>query len=405
MNILIIDRSFKDRDQLKIELESAGYTGVVAAETVRGAPGYTGFNHLDRLFSRFDLVIINLAEAETEGPGFPGGLKNALSVGRTALLGLVDRNDPAGVQKAVDAGVTDVICRPVQPHELLLRVRSSLAARTGMGVATGSTKAKLEAKLAEKTRELDQVVWRTTEVLSLASHELKTPLANLSGFVDLILVDWERNGAPNETQLRQLRAVQRNGYRMDALVDDIMAMAKIDSGTLELNATDLYLAKELENVVGYIQNQLNEKSMTLELVSPDAVAHVRADELRLSQIMVNLLGNACKYSPPGSVISVVVHEAGRFAQIDVVDSGFGISQEDQRNLFSQFYRASSPSAQAVSGTGLGLYVTKQLVEAHGGKIWVESEEGKGSTFSLTLPISAESRPAGESAGNRLAAAT
>ena len=108
--------------------------------------------------------------------------------------------------------------------------------------------------------------------------------------------------------------------------------------------------------------------MALNLVTPLTVTQIHADELRVFQIMVNLLSNACKYSPSGSSITVAVQEAGRFARIDLTDTGYGISAKDQVNLFCQFHRAQNPSAPAVSGTGLGLFVTKQLVEAHGGKI-------------------------------------
>ena len=382
MSILIVEPSLEERTKLKNELESAGYDGVVSTESVREALGYYGVDGWDKLPSSVDLILMDLSLAEAEGSGF--------SAGHAILLGLVDQSDSAGITRAAEAGALDVIRRPALQAELLMRVRSALALKAEKE-ARADTEAVLEAELTEKACELAQVVSYTTEILSLASHELKTPLANLSGFVDLILLDWERHGPPSEKQQRQLEAVQRNGFRMDALVDDIMAMAKIESGTLELSPTDLDLAHELESVAGYIQGQLDEKDMTLELITPKTMTPVHADELRLSQIMVNLLGNACKYSPSGSSIWVVAQEAGQFVRIDVIDTGFGISAEDQVNLFSQFHRARNPSAQAVSGTGLGLYVTKQLVEAHGGKIWVRSQEGKGSTFSLTLPFSKQAK--------------
>ena len=374
MSILIIDRSLKERTELTCQLESQGYSAVLSAPSVQGAQNLYGAGSLAQLIAGVNLILIDPHQAELEFTGLSGGLSHQLSANQTVLLGLVDRNDRTAMEKAQRVGAADIVGRPISIPELAMRVRSALSPK---------------ADRANRNFDPEQTDCYTTDVLSLASHELKTPLANLSGFVDLILLDWERKGAPNETQLRQLRAVQRNGFRMEALVDDIMAMAKIESGTLELTPSNLDLANELEGVVGYIQSQLNEKSMTLELVTPEPVGLVRADELRLSQIMVNLLGNACKYSPSGSSILVAVQKAGEFAQIDVIDTGFGISTEDQCNLFSQFYRTNNPAAQAVSGTGLGLYVTKQLVEAHGGEIWVESEEGKGSTFSLTLPFSKE----------------
>ena len=391
MSILIVDPYLEERTKLQSLLESSGYEGVVSVESVREALSYHGVDSFSRLLSDVDLVLMDLSLAGVERLDFRAGPRQSKPAGRAVMLGLLDRGDSPGIARAVAAGALDVICRPVLEAELLMRVRCAFSLQSERH-ARAETETALEIELTEKDCEMEQVVSYTTEILSLASHELKAPLANLMGFVDMILLDWERNGPPSEKQQRHMEAVQRNGFRMDALVDDIMAMAKIESGTLELAPTDLNLANELETVIGYIQCQLNEKNMTLELLTPETETRIHADELRLSQIMVNLLGNACKYSPPGSSISVVVLEVERFAQINVIDHGFGISAEDQVNLFSQFHRSSNPASLAVSGTGLGLYVTKQLVEAHGGKIWVQSEEGKGSTFSLTLPFSGPANP-------------
>lgn len=389
MRILIIDRVLEESTSLKIQLESAGYEAVIAVQSVPEALGYYAVGSLTELSPNVDLILMGIDAAGWNRLGSGPGPPSSDAPGRSALLAIVNPENPAEIEKAADAGALDVICRPVIGWELVMRVRSVLAqiAQKESGNDTDGT---FENALMERACKSEQVVSHTTEVLSLASHELKNPLANIIGFVDMILRDWERSGPPNEKQLRQLEAVQRNGFRMDALVNDILTMAKIESGTLELTLADLDLFSELECASGYIQSQLNEKETTLDLVILDAVDRVYADEMRLSQIMVNILGNACKYSPSGSSIKVVVKKEDQFVRIDVVDTGFGISATDQVNLFTQFYRTNNPSAQRVSGTGLGLYVTKQLVEAHGGKIWVESEEGIGSTFSITLPISKNS---------------
>ena len=390
MSILIVDPNLRELTRLKSEIESIGYETVVATESVREALACYGVDCLGKVPSSVELILMDLSLADAEESGSRTGPRPSASTGRAVLLGLVDQNDPAGIKRAAEAGALDVICRPVLKAELLMRIRSALALKAERE-ATATARAAIPAEMAGKATESGQGISHNTEVLSLASHELKTPLANISGFVDVILLDWERHGPPSEKQQRQLEAVQRNGFRMDALVNDIMAMAHIESGTLELSPTDLDLTYELETVFGYIQCQLDERHMTLDLVCPSAMTLVHADELRFSQIMVNLLGNACKYSPEGASITVEVREVDRFAQIDVTDTGYGISAKDQMNLFCQFQRVKNPTAQAVSGTGLGLYVTKQFVEAHGGKIWVQSEEGKGSTFSLTLPLSKKSK--------------
>ncbi|PKB72030.1 MAG: hypothetical protein BZY87_02505 [SAR202 cluster bacterium Io17-Chloro-G6] len=391
MSILIIDPSLQELTRLKRDLESAGYEDVVSTQSVPDALAYYRVECLGKLPTEVELILMDFTLADTEELGFSNGPRPSKSTGHAVLLGLVDQGDPAMIEKAAGAGALDVICRPVLKAELMMRLRTALALKAERD-ATVKSRSGPQSESAEIAGDSEQAVSLNTEVLSLASHELKTPLANISGFVDVILLDWERHGPPSEKQQRQLEAVQRNGFRMDALVNDIMAMAKIESGTLELSPTGLDLAQELEGVLGYLQGQLDEKHMALDLVFPTAVSPVHADELRLSQIMVNLLGNACKYSPAGSSITVEAREADQFVQIDVTDNGCGISEKDQVNLFCQFHRVKNPSAQTVSGTGLGLYVTKQLVEAHGGNIWVHSEEGKGSTFSLTLPVNKKVTP-------------
>ena len=390
MSILIIDPNLQELATLKSDLESVGYEGVVATESVQDALSYYGVDSLGKVPSSVELILMDLSLADSEESGFRTKPRPAAATRRAVLLGLVDQGDPIGIKQASEAGALDVFCRPVLKAELLMRVRSAFVLKAERDAAA-KAKGAAASELVGDALGLGEGVSYNTKILSLASHELKTPLANISGYVDIILLDWERHGAPSEKQKRQLETIQRNGFRMDALVNDIMAMAKIESGTLELVPTDLDLAHELESVLGYIQGQLDEKKMTLDLVCPEGATKIRADELRFSQIMVNLLGNPCKYSPAGSSVTIEVRTGDRFAQIDVRDSGYGISTKDQVKLFCQFHRFKNSEAQAVSGTGLGLYVTKQLVEAHGGKIWVESKLGKGSTFSLTLPLSAKAK--------------
>jgi signal transduction histidine kinase len=247
MSILIVDPNVQELTQLKSGLESAGYEGVVSTESVREALGYYGVDSLGKLPSDVELILMDLTSPDAIESGFRTKPRQSWSTSRAVLVGLVNQNDSAGIKRAAEAGAHDVICRPVLKAELMMRVRSALALAAKMETAANS-EASLEAELTKKACELEQVVSHNTEVLSLASHELKTPLANLSGYVDMILHDWERHGPPSDKQQQQLEAVQRNGFRMDALVNDIMAMAKIKSGTLELSPTDLDLAHELECV-------------------------------------------------------------------------------------------------------------------------------------------------------------
>ncbi len=133
----------------------------------------------------------------------------------------------------------------------------------------------------------------------------------------------------------------------------------------------------------------------MELNIPSELGPVRADPLRFSQVVTNLLSNACKYSPQGTKVTITAQEAGSLAQVNISDTGIGISSEDQVNLFTKFWRADNSSTREETGTGLGLYITKHLIEAHGGKIWAESQVGKGTTFSFTWPLSGSEPEIGE----------
>jgi signal transduction histidine kinase len=136
-----------------------------------------------------------------------------------------------------------------------------------------------------------------------------------------------------------------------------------------------------------MQNQVGEKQIRLKLNIPSNLGRIKADQLRFCQIISNLLSNACKYSPVGATVTVTAQEANGLIRIKVSDTGIGISEEDQARLFNKFFRADNTSTREASGTGLGLYITKYLIEAHGGDIWAESQLGKGTTFQFTWPCS------------------
>jgi Amt family ammonium transporter len=229
-----------------------------------------------------------------------------------------------------------------------------------------------------------------TQILSTATHELKTPLTSIVGYVDRILLRQDRVGRLNEKQQHYLEIVQKNAHRLKALVDDLLDVSRIEAGSLELALLDLDVRHEIIDAIQLMQNQINEKGIGLELNIPANLGRIKADRLRFCQVISNLISNACKYSPAGATVTVTAREANGLIQIDVADTGIGISKEDQARLFSKFFRADNTSTRAVSGTGLGLYITKHLIEAHGGNIWAESQLGKGTAFHFTWPWSDDS---------------
>ena len=238
--------------------------------------------------------------------------------------------------------------------------------------------------------ELARVDQMKTEFVSTVSHELRTPLTSIKGYVDLV-VDGEA-GEINETQRGFLSIVQSNTDRLVGLINDLLDISRIEAGGLQLNITTLPLDPVIREVAASLRNQIEEKKLSLELALPQEPLQVRGDRARIIQVLTNLLSNAYKFTPEGGKISVSAKVTDSQVQVDVADTGTGISAQDQKRLFTKFYRVDSSTTREVGGSGLGLTIAKSIVEMHGGKIWVESKPGKGSTFNFTLPTVAPVKP-------------
>jgi PAS domain S-box-containing protein len=249
----------------------------------------------------------------------------------------------------------------------------------------------------DATREKEADLMKA-EFISIVSHELRTPLTSIKGFTDLIL---EGDAGEISSELREfLEIVKVSADQLVEITDDILEASRIESGKIKLELQPVQL-DEVAHAVGLsIQMMIHAKEQMLVFDLPADLPEVYADRERLAQIFTNLLSNAHKYNPVGGRIRVgmrIVDEAaaahmaqdgahGPWMVVSVVDNGIGIAPEDQEHLFTRFYRVSSPETQGIGGTGLGLHITRSLVELQGGAIWVESAAGQGSTFSFSLPL-------------------
>jgi signal transduction histidine kinase len=229
------------------------------------------------------------------------------------------------------------------------------------------------------------------EFIATASHELRTPLTSIRGYVDLLLLG--TLGSLSQAQNDFLKVVKNNVARLVELIDDLLDVSKVEAGELRLRREPLDMSEVLYEVGESLYSQFSERSISLAIDVAQGLPKVVADRSRVRQIVVNLVSNACKYTPEGGHVDLVLSNGGDKLRVDVRDTGVGITEEAQPHIFTPFFRADNPLRDQVGGTGLGLNITKRLVELHGGEIWFETSQGRGTTFSFTLPLSADWHPA------------
>lgn len=238
----------------------------------------------------------------------------------------------------------------------------------------------------EKLKELDEL---KDEFVSLASHELRTPMTIIKSYVWSLLNT--QTGQLNEKQRVYLDRTYSTTGRLINLVNDMLNISRIESGRLTIEPNSMDMGKLIDEVVTEMQDRAHELEVNLSFTKPSSSLMVMVDQSRIKEVIINLVGNSLKFTPKGGSIFVTIEDNGQgFILTRVKDTGQGISRENMTKLFQKFNIVGNNylTKERGRGTGLGLYLSKSLVELHGGKIWVESEgEGKGSTFSFSLPIS------------------
>jgi len=219
--------------------------------------------------------------------------------------------------------------------------------------------------------------------LSVVSHELKTPLHSIKGFIDIILMG--KTGPLTETQVDFLNTVRDQTTQLQSLIDDLLEFSRLESGQIKLRLTEVSLAAVTKAVVDKLKPLAERGQVQLvNRVGPE-IPVIEADYMRIEQVLTNLIDNAIKFTPPDGVVTITAKDLGTEVQVAVSDTGIGIPASEQERIFERFYQVDSGPARHYRGTGLGLTICKHIVEYHRGRIWVESEVGKGSTFFFVLP--------------------
>jgi signal transduction histidine kinase len=238
--------------------------------------------------------------------------------------------------------------------------------------------------LFEANRQLRAATEAKSIFLAHMSHELRTPLNAIIGFSDLLIGGI--GGEINNKQRQCLEDILSSGKHLLSLINDILDLSKVEAGKIDIRPESLRLADVVDDAVTTVKTMIDESKHELAISIAEDLPPVYGDRNRLKQILLNLLSNAIKFTPDGGKISLETSREDDFCKVSMVDNGIGIRKEDQTCIFEPFTQLDTQPGERKQGTGLGLALTKQLVELLGGKIWVESEYGKGSRFSFTIPL-------------------
>lgn len=272
-----------------------------------------------------------------------------------------------------------------------VRLRSGPVVGIGVVVIDVTERIEAEQERARLFREAEEAIRIRDEFLSIASHELKTPLTPLAARLQALHTRAVAGGPVDAVSLEKAR---RSLARLTWLINDLLDASRIGSARLTLQREPVSLAEVARSVADALRSASARHAIVVDL--PQGEVQVAGDRQRLEQVLSNLVDNAIKYSPGGGTIRIALEVRGEEAVLSVTDPGIGIPADQQRHLFERFFRARNAAATSYGGLGLGLYISRDIVERHGGRIWVESEPGRGSTFRVALPLprAAEKRGTG-----------
>ncbi len=237
-------------------------------------------------------------------------------------------------------------------------------------------------ELVNANKELESLNEIKSDFVSTVSHELRTPLTSIQGYVSLVLEG--DAGQINSQQKEFLAIVKEESQRLTRLISDLLDISKIESGNMKITLEDFNLSEFVNGYLKEARSITNDKNIKIETEIPKKLIVIKADLDKVKQIFYNIVSNAIKFSESGTKLKIRIKENNDNVQIDINDEGIGIAEHDLGKLFGKFQQLDSKMTRKVGGTGLGLAITKHLVEAHGGKIWVNSQLGKGTTFSFTI---------------------
>ena len=364
--ILVVDDISKNLQVVGTMLRNEGYHVM---------PATSGVQALERAHAQPpDLILLDLMMPEMDGLEVCSRLKAEPLTRQIPIIFLTASNEMEHLMKGFEAGAVDYITKPFNAPELLARVRTHL-----------------ELKHArERLREMNE---EKNEFMGIAAHDLRNPLGAITGYAEIILEEAASLQPSPAEQFDRARKemtecasrINATSRRMAEMVQNLLDANRIERGEMQLNLAPTDLGPALNSVVETQRPHATAKQQTIHLEVPATPTMALVDASVTVQVLENLVSNAVKYSPPGKNIFVRLLHSAESVRCEVLDEGPGLSAEDQKKLFGKFARLSAKPTGGEHSTGLGLSIVKKMVEAMNGKVWCESEPGKGATFIVELP--------------------
>jgi PAS domain S-box-containing protein len=326
-----------------------------------------------------DVVGKRLTDSITNQPAFAQKLETAIRSGSGSNIEL-EYQTGKNIQRTVSFSISTMRSRTGEPLAFVCIVNDITARKR-----SEEEREQLIARLQEANEMLKSLDTMKSNFISTVSHELRTPLTTIKALIELLIL---KKGMTEERKMMMKKTINSETDRLARLVTDLLDLARIESGSMKWQASEVLIEQLIRDVIAGMVPLFESKKLT---VTTDfaSLPRVPADQDLLVQVITNILSNAVKFTPEGGRIHVAVRLEGSPASqvvVEISDSGIGIPGDDLERIFEKFHRANHGPGAAIEGTGLGLAISRQIVERHGGRIWATSTEGKGSTFTFTLPL-------------------
>ena len=387
--ILLIDNFLPELSAITKTLWSEGFE---VTGTLRGEEGLR-----IGTAERFHLAIVGAALAHAEMTGIQLAQRLREKDPDLRLILLVDRyplqTALQGITKVVEVGLDDCLLKPADPSVLVFSVNRALEKRRLI-----LENQRLVKELRLSNEELAQLNNFQSKFFAMVAHDVKNPLTSIRGYAEMLAMKLK-----DPTEQRYVGTIVASSKTLDFLISDLVDFAAIESGKLRMNFQEMDLAQVVREVQARMEIIAQKKDIVFAVSELPALPKMYGDPLRLAQVLQNLSANATNYTLPKGSVTVTVERLGGEVKVGVRDTGIGISAEDLPKIFNRFFQAENAKQVRRGGFGLGLKIAREIIQAHGGKIGVQSELGKGSVFFFTMPLTAPPPPAPGAAASAPAA--